>query len=132
MSSNSRVIQMARVAAIFVAMSAVDVAHAVGRLYHFSSTVDLVLSSTSPDAPSAIPFAMGQPVTGSFRYSPDVATLPNPPADGSATYQGAFTELSLQIDLGSSIYHFRASDFATPGMPFFGAPLNYVQVDDNI
>jgi hypothetical protein len=132
MSSDLRVNQVTRFVAIITAMSALDIAHASGRLYRFSSTVNNVISPTSPGAPGDLPFARGQSVTGSFRYSPEAATLPNPPEDGRATYRGAFTEFSLQIDLGSSIYQFRASDFATPGMPFFGAPLNYVQVADNI
>jgi len=121
-----------RLVAIVLAMSAVDISHATGRLYRFSSKVIDVISPTSPGAPSALPFARGQSVTGSFRYSPDAATLPNPPTDGRATYWGAFTEVLLQIDLGSSIYQFLASDFATPGVPFFGRPLNYIGVDGNI
>lgn len=98
-----------------------------GQLYQFTSTVNVVLG---PPSIPGNPFASGQSVVGTFRYSPELAVLPGGPSGGTADYRNAFSELKLAINLGSSFYRWSAPDLST--FPFPGVPLNYISVQDNI
>jgi hypothetical protein len=101
-----------------------------GRLYRFTSTIEVL--GPLP-VPAEMPFATGQSIVGAFRYSPELGTMPVPPAGGHASFAGAFTELRLEINLGGGVYRLAAPDVVPPGPPpFADTPLTGIGLWDDV
>jgi hypothetical protein len=94
-----------------------------GELYRFTSTVDLVQGASSIPG---LQFAAGQSVTGTFRYAPELGLL----LGSGREYWAAFSELKVEIDLGSSVCRVVAPDWGEGFMG--GRPLNHIYTYDNV